>query len=81
MSNKKFKLTPIMPRGGVISVRKCEKCAKPHDGKYGSGLYCSLHCARSVGGNASRASKVKTTKKTNKSKGKTDKMSVSTLLN
>lgn len=26
---------------------KCEKCGKEHDGSYGSGRFCSCHCARS----------------------------------
>lgn len=26
---------------------QCEKCGKEHDGSYGSGRFCSAHCARS----------------------------------
>ncbi len=81
MLDTKARLTPIMPRGGVINVRKCAKCAKPHDGKYGSGRFCTVHCARAVGGNASRASKVKAGKTTRKVVGKSNKMAVSALLN
>lgn len=26
---------------------KCQNCNKEHDGSYGSGRFCSSHCARS----------------------------------
>ena len=30
----------------MSSKFKCEYCGKEHDGKYGSGRFCSAHCAR-----------------------------------
>ena len=32
----------------------CETCGRTHDGKYGSGRFCSSSCARSAGGQAFR---------------------------
>ena len=33
---------------------KCEKCGKEHNGKYGSGRFCSEPCARSYSSNINR---------------------------
>ena len=33
---------------------KCEKCGQEHDGSYGSGRFCSAHCARSFSTSAKR---------------------------
>ena len=31
----------------ILIYMKCEKCNNQHDGKYGSGRFCSCECARS----------------------------------
>lgn len=33
---------------------KCEQCGQEHDGSYGSGRFCSAHCARSFSTSAKR---------------------------
>jgi len=51
MSHRSQKLVPILPRG-VLPRTFCEVCSKPHDGRYGSGRFCSKKCSRAVGGKA-----------------------------
>lgn len=41
--------TPSPTSLSPTSTRKCEGCAVPHTGTYGSGRFCSANCAKKVG--------------------------------
>lgn len=38
---------PVKSKGKSSSC-VCEGCSEPHDGSYGSGRFCSVHCARRI---------------------------------
>lgn len=47
------KYVRILPNGNIPRIL-CEICSQSHDGKFGSGRFCSLKCSRAVGGKAKR---------------------------
>mmetsp|Transcript_3608 Transcript_3608/g.6316 ORF Transcript_3608/g.6316 Transcript_3608/m.6316 type:complete len:112 (-) Transcript_3608:157-492(-) len=43
----------------VEATVECHSCKAKHNGKYGSGKYCSLRCSRAAGGQALRKKREK----------------------
>jgi len=87
MSSKVRHCAPILPRGQVPRIL-CEICSRPHDGRYGSGRFCSTRCSRKVGGHAYKKTCEERRKQAPASKSRTksstsskSKMNVSALLN